>query len=421
MKSIYIETYGCALNRADSYVMMTLLKSEGYNFVEKPEDADIIILNTCAVRLETEERMKQRIKELNKLSKKLIVAGCMSSAEPATVLSISPNSSLIGPQAVEKIVDIVKSQDRKVILEGDRALITPRVFEGKIAIIPIADGCAGNCNFCITKLARRKLRSYPLREIVESAKYAIQNNAKEIELTGQDTAAYGLDLGGTINLTDVVNKIAEIDGDFMIRIGMMTPEQAMRIADDIIEVLKNPKVYKFIHLPVQSGDDRVLKLMNRKYTVDEYKELVLEIRRKIPFVNITTDIIIGHPGEDEEAFNNTLSLMKELRFERIHLAMYSLRPNTRSASMPQVPDSIKKQRMQLANKLYEDIGFSVHSEYIGTVSKILTTEHGRKGSVVGRLINYIPVVIRNENAELGRWYNVKITEASFYDLRGVFV
>ncbi|MEM0188645.1 MAG: tRNA (N(6)-L-threonylcarbamoyladenosine(37)-C(2))-methylthiotransferase [Saccharolobus sp.] len=421
MKSIYIETYGCALNRADSYVMMTLLKSEGYNFVEKPEDADIIILNTCAVRLETEERMKQRIKELNKLSKKLIVAGCMSSAEPATVLSISPNSSLIGPQAVEKIVDVVKSQDRKVILEGDRALITPRVFEGKIAIIPIADGCAGNCNFCITKLARRKLRSYPLREIVESAKYAIQNNAKEIELTGQDTAAYGLDLGGTINLTDVVNKIAEIDGDFMIRIGMMTPEQAMRIADDIIEVLKNPKVYKFIHLPVQSGDDRVLKLMNRKYTVDEYKELVLEIRRKIPFVNITTDIIIGHPGEDEEAFNNTLSLMKELRFERIHLAMYSLRPNTRSASMPQVPDSIKKQRMQIANKLYEDIGFSVHSEYIGTVSKILTTEHGRKGSVVGRLINYIPVVIRNENAELGRWYNVKITEASFYDLRGVFV
>ncbi|MEM0199876.1 MAG: tRNA (N(6)-L-threonylcarbamoyladenosine(37)-C(2))-methylthiotransferase [Saccharolobus sp.] len=421
MKSIYIETYGCALNRADSYVMMTLLKSEGYNFVEKPEDADIIILNTCAVRLETEERMKQRIKELNKLSKKLIVAGCMSSAEPATVLSISPNSSLIGPQAVEKIVDIVKSQDRKVILEGDRALITPRVFEGKIAIIPIADGCAGNCNFCITKLARRKLRSYPLREIVESAKYAIQNNAKEIELTGQDTAAYGLDLGGTINLTDVVNKIAEIDGDFMIRIGMMTPEQAMRIVDDIIEVLKNPKVYKFIHLPVQSGDDRVLKLMNRKYTVDEYKELVLEIRRKIPFVNITTDIIIGHPGEDEEAFNNTLSLMKELRFERIHLAMYSLRPNTRSASMPQVPDSIKKQRMQLANKLYEDIGFSVHSEYIGTVSKILTTEHGRKGSVVGRLMNYIPVVIRNENAELGRWYNVKITEASFYDLRGVFV
>ncbi|MCH4815273.1 MAG: tRNA (N(6)-L-threonylcarbamoyladenosine(37)-C(2))-methylthiotransferase [Saccharolobus sp.] len=420
MKTIYVETYGCALNRADTYVMMTLLKSEGYNFVENPENADIIILNTCAVRLETEERMKQRIKELNTLSKKLVVAGCMSSAEPATVLSIAPNASLIGPQSVERIIDVIKSEERKIVLEGDRALITPRTFDGKIAIIPVADGCAGNCSFCITKLARRKLRSYPLREIVNAARDAVKAGAKEIELTGQDTAAYGLDLGGSISLVDVVNKVTEIDGDFMIRIGMMTPEQAMRIIDNLIEVMRNPKVYKFIHLPVQSGDDRVLKLMNRKYTIDEYKELVSEIRSKIPFANITTDIIIGHPREDEDAFNNTLLLMKELRFERIHLAMYSIRPNTRSASMPQVPDSVKKKRIQIANKLYEDIALSIHLEYVGSTSRVITTELGRKGSVVGRLMNYIPVVIRSENVELGKWYNVKITEASFYDLRGVF-
>lgn len=423
MKSVYIETYGCALNKADTFIMETLLEKEGYKFVEKPEDADIIILNTCVVRLETEERMKQRIKELNKFSsdKKFIVAGCMSSAEPATVLSIAPNASLLGPQAVEKILEVVKSSERKIILDGEKALVTPRLFEGKIAIIPLADGCAGNCSFCITKLARRKLRSYPLREIVESAKYAVLNGAKEIELTGQDTAAYGLDLGGTIRLPDVVSKVAEINGDFMIRIGMMTPEQAMRILDDLIEVLKNPKVYKFIHLPVQSGDDRVLKLMNRKYTVDEYRQIVTEIRNKIPFVNITTDIIIGHPGEDEEAFNNTILLMKELRFERVHLAMYSIRPNTKSASLPQIPDSIKKKRMQIANKVYEDIAYSVHNEYVGTISRVITTELGRKGSVIGRTINYIPVVIKNENAQLGKWYDVKITEASFYDLRGVLV
>jgi 2-methylthioadenine synthetase len=264
------------------------------------------------------------------------------------------------------------------------------------------------------------LRSYPLREIVNAARDAVKAGAKEIELTGQDTAAYGLDLGGSISLVDVVNKVTEIDGDFMIRIGMMTPEQAMRIIDNLIEVMRNPKVYKFIHLPVQSGDDRVLKLMNRKYTIDEYKELVSEIRSKIPFANITTDIIIGHPGEDEDAFNNTLLLMKELRFERIHLAMYSIRPNTRSASMPQVPDSVKKKRIQIANKLYEDIALSIHLEYVGSTSRVITTELGRKGSVVGRLMNYIPVVIRSENVELGKWYNVKITEASFYDLRGVF-
>ncbi|TRM80864.1 2-methylthioadenine synthetase, partial [Sulfolobus sp. D5] len=206
--------------------------------------------------------------------------------------------------------------------------------------------------------------------------------------------------------------------EFMIRIGMMTPEQAMRILDDLIEVLKEPKVYKFVHLPVQSGDDNVLKLMNRKYTVEEYRELVREIRKKIPIVNITTDIIVGHPGEDEEAFNNTLELIKDLRFERIHIAMYSMRPNTRSASMPQVPDAIKKERVKIANKLYEDIALSIHSDYINKVSKVVTTELGRKGSVIGRTINYIPVVIKDTMVELGMWYNVKITEASFYDLRG---
>ncbi|TRM73585.1 2-methylthioadenine synthetase, partial [Sulfolobus sp. E5] len=376
MKKVYIETYGCTLNKADSYIMMTLLEKEGYEFANSPEEAEITILNTCAVRLETEERMKQRIKELNKVSKKLIVAGCMSSSEPGAIISIAPNASLIGPQSIDRILEVVGSEERKIILEGDKAITTPRIFDGKIAIIPVADGCAGNCNFCITKIARSKLRSYPLREIVDTARYSIQKGAKEIELTGQDTAAYGLDLGGKVKLTDVVREVSQLEGEFMIRIGMMTPEQAMRILDDLIEVLKEPKVYKFVHLPVQSGDDNVLKLMNRKYTVEEYRELVREIRKKIPIVNITTDIIVGHPGEDEEAFNNTLELIKDLRFERIHIAMYSMRPNTRSASMPQVPDAIKKERVKIANKLYEDIALSIHSDYINKVSKVVTTELG---------------------------------------------
>jgi len=179
-------------------------------------------------------------------------------------------------------------------------------------------------------------------------------------------------------------------------------------------------VYKFIHLPVQSGDDRVLRLMNRKYTIDEYKQLVREIRQKVPIVNITTDIIIGHPGEDKEAFNNTLELIKELKFERIHMAIYSLRPNTKSALMEQVPDPIKKERMKTATKIYEDIAYSIHSEYVNATSLVLTTERGKKGSIIGRTINYIPVVIRNYD-RLGDWINVRITEASFFDLKGEII
>jgi len=397
--------------------MATVLSERGHEITENLNEAEVVIINTCAVRLETEERMKQRIRELRRTGKRLVVAGCLAGALPATVSALAPEASILGPQAVERIAELVESPERQVILEGTKAVKVPRMLEGKIFIVPIADGCAGECSFCITKLARRKLRSYPMREIVEAVKEAVAKGAVEVELTAQDTAAYGLDLGGKVRLPDLVEKVAEIEGNFMVRVGMMTPEQAMSIVDGLVEALKMEKVYKFVHLPVQSGSDKVLKLMNRKYAIDEYKRLVKELRSKVPGLSVTTDIIVGHPGEDEEDFQQTLDLMKELRFERIHLAMYSIRPNTVSAGLPQVPDSVKKERMKTAMGLYESIAYDIHSEYVGKTVEVLTTELGRKGSVIGRLRNYIPVVVKNESS-LGNWVKVVIEEASFYDLRG---
>lgn len=414
---VYIETYGCALNRGDSAIMATVLSERGHEITESLNEAEVVVINTCAVRLETEERMKQRIRELRRTGKRLVVAGCLAGALPATVSALAPEASILGPQAVERIAEVVESSERQVILEGTKAVKVPRMLEGKIFIVPIADGCAGECSFCITKLARRKLRSYPMREIVEAVKEAVAKGAVEVELTAQDTAAYGLDLGGKVRLPDLVEKVAEIEGNFMVRVGMMTPEQAMSIVDGLVEALKMEKVYKFVHLPVQSGSDKVLKLMNRKYAIDEYKRLVKELRSKVPGLSVATDIIVGHPGEDEEDFQQTLDLMKELRFERIHLAMYSIRPNTVSAGLPQVPDSVKKERMKTAMGLYESIAYDIHSEYVGKTVEVLTTELGRKGSVIGRLRNYIPVVVKNESS-LGNWVKVVIEEASFYDLRG---
>ena len=414
---VYIETYGCALNRGDTAIMETLLRERGHEITERAEKADVLILNTCAVRLETEERMKQRIVQLNQLGKKLVVAGCLAGALPATVSSLAPNASILGPQAVERVVEVVESPERRVYVQGDKATKVPRVFNGKIFIVPIADGCAGDCSFCITKLARRKLRSYPAREIVEAVREAVSKGAVEVELTAQDTAAYGLDTGWKFRLPDLVKEVVKVEGDFRVRIGMMTPELAMRILDDLVEVLNDRKVFKFVHLPVQSGSDKVLKLMNRKYTVDEYRALVKEIRGKVPGVSVATDIIVGHPGEEEEDFEETIALMKELEFERVHLAMYSIRPNTPSARMPQVPDSVKKQRMGRAMAVYEEVAKKVHDKYVGRVEEVLTTEYGRKGSVVGRLENYIPVVVWGES-DLGKRVKVRITEASFYDLRG---
>ncbi|AWR93329.1 tRNA (N(6)-L-threonylcarbamoyladenosine(37)-C(2))-methylthiotransferase [Acidianus brierleyi] len=416
---VYIETYGCALNKGDTYIMMTLLKDKNHEIVSSPKDADVLVLNTCDVRLETGERMKKRITQLNKLGKKLIVAGCFAGAEPGVVSKIAPNASIIGPQALGKIIDATEAKNRVIFLESDAPNHTPRIFMNKIGIIPIADGCAGDCNFCITKLARKKLRSYPLRAIIDTIKDLVSKGAVEIELTGQDAAAYGLDYGGKVKLSDVIREASKVDGNFMLRIGMMTPEQAMRNIDDLIDTFKDPKVYKFFHLPVQSGDDNVLKIMNRKYTVDEYRNLVKEIRKKIPNANITTDIIVGHPGEDENAFKNTLDLIKEIRFEKLHIAIYSLRPNTKSSLMQQIPDSVKTERMKIINSLYEEIARENHSEYLGKVSKVIITENGKDNSKIGRTINYIPVIV--QNAEIGKWYNVRINNFSFYDLRGDIV
>jgi 2-methylthioadenine synthetase len=252
---------------------------------------------------------------------------------------------------------------------------------------------------------------------VDSVREGVREGAVEVELTGQDTAAYGLDYDPFINLGHVVKEVASIEGDFMIRVGMMTPEQAMRIVDDVVDALKERKVFKFIHLPVQSGDDEVLRLMNRKYTVDQYRELVRELRSKVNDLTVATDVIVGHPGEDENAFENTLNLIRDLRFERVHLAKYSVRPNTRSASMRQIPDSVKKERMERANKVYWKVALHEHEKYIGSNLEVLTTELGAKGSVIGRTINYIPVVL-GENVEMGRWMRVRIEGSSFFDLKG---
>jgi len=222
-----------------------------------------------------------------------------------------------------------------------------------------------------------------------------------------------------VGLPDLVREISSVEGDFMIRVGMMTPDLAMRRLDEIIEAWSHPKVYKFFHIPVQSGNDRVLRLMGRKYTVEEFKALVKEIRSRIPQSNITTDVIVGHPGEDEDAFKDMLDLMRELKFERIHIAMYSLRPNTRSSMMPQVPGDVKRRRLKEAVSLYEELSLEVHKKYVGREMRVLALERGKGESVLARTENYIPVVL--DMVELGRWYDVKIIDSSFFDLRGMII
>jgi len=418
---VYMENYGCPVNKADGAYMLSLLYRAGFNEAKSPDEADVIIINTCTVRKDTENNMVKRIRKLYALASrkgaKLIVAGCLPKAQPYLVNTVAPNASMVSPQNYDRIVDVALSKSRVVLLKGERRTdIVPMYVNGVVAAIPIAEGCLGNCSYCIVKLARGNLKSYPPRLIIERVKEALAKGVVEIDLTAQDTAAYGLDIG--TNLAELVSEITEINGDFMVRIGMMNPNLAFKILDELLEVYKHPKVYKFLHIPLQSGDNRVLKIMNRPYTVEEFKEIVKEFRRKIPEINITTDIIVGHPGEDEKAFENTLKIMREIGFDRIHLAIYSLRPHTLSASMPQIPSAVKKARMKRAIKVMEEEAYKKHSRFIGRKVNVLITETGRNNTLVGRTINYYPVILPPTEYIMGLWVKVEITDATFYDLRG---
>ncbi|MEB3806244.1 MAG: tRNA (N(6)-L-threonylcarbamoyladenosine(37)-C(2))-methylthiotransferase [Desulfurococcales archaeon] len=426
----YIETYGCALAQFEARAMMELLEEKGYRRVPRPEEADVIVVNTCAVRLDTEQRIAERLEKLYRTlpGKRYVVAGCLAKARPGLIRRIIPEASLLSPQAVDRIVEAVRSSAPRLFLDGSRntgwmpASLVDR-DRGLIASIMIQEGCLNNCSYCITKLARGGPRSYPPRVVVDAVRRAVEQGAVEIRLTGTDTAAYGVDLPGKPTLADLVWSILDkVEGEYMLRIGMMTPEMAMELSRDLVEAYRNARVYKFFHIPVQSGDDRVLSIMGRRYTVDEFRELHASIKHHYPDSMFATDIIVGHPGEDDEAFLNTVKLVKELRFERVHLAQYSIRPHTRAAAMKQVSDGVKKQRSKILSKIVEEITLDIHRRYIGSRHSALITEIGwRRNALTARLDNYFPVVLMGGQAVLGERVTVEVRDATYFDLRGVVV
>ena len=425
---VYIETYGCALNAADSAIMASVLESRGHRIVDDVEEADVLIVNTCTVRLDTEQRMLRRIAALWRRyggSKRIIVAGCLAKAQPYSVKRVAPDAILVSPGNVDRVYMAVEDGVELLREEPGRVKRLPaRPWKrGVIAEVVAQEGCLSDCSFCITKFARRFLRSQPIESLVSYVKRLLDEGVVEVRLTGQDVATYGVDLYGRRMLPQLVEKLASLleGGDgcrAYLRIGMMSPDQALPVWDELLESMRHPCIYKFLHIPVQSGDDRVLKIMRRGYTVDEYREMVREARSRLPGVTIATDIIVGHPGEDEDAFRATLKLIEELRFERIHLAQYTPRPRTLAARLPQVPDPVKKERSRRVQMLMERIGLEIHREYVGARAVAIATEEGRNGTIIARLYNYMQVVLPRGSAKLGDRIDVVITGATWYDLRG---
>lgn len=414
---VAIETFGCTFNKADSQIMAGKLSDAGMELVEDIVDADVIIVNTCYVKQPTENKVTTRIQKLQKNypDKKVIVSGCMVEIDPKKLDKIADiSTNWIGPHQLNKTVDVVNASLEGQLLRQTGLTKDSKVGLNKIKddpfihIIQICEGCLGVCSFCCTRLARGPLHSYPISEIKAEAQKAIDSGCVEIELTAQDTAAFGHDSGE--KLSSLIKEVANLDGNFRIRVGMMHPKNIFDNVDELIDAFKLPNVYKFIHLPVQTGSDKVLKEMNRRHTIEEYIDFVKKIRNSIPEITLATDIIVGYPTETDEDFQKTINLLEEIKPNLIHLSKYRHREGALSSSLEEIPHSLMKHRSKKLSEIKEKITNDENKHLLGKVLNILIVQKGSKGGYMGKSDSYLPVVV--DNAEIGTFIKVKITKTT---------
>ena len=405
---VYLEVYGCTANKSDASLVEGLLQEHHHELVKDKDDADVLVLLTCTVIGTTEQRMLSRLREFKETGKQIIVTGCMASVQAELIKSIVPDAKLLQPQHVYHIIDLL--DDKKVSFTEKNKTLFSKHFNGLTAPISIAEGCLFSCSYCITSIARGKLKSYPIDEIVQDVHSALGQGCKEIQLTAQDTGSYGLDTNH--NLGELLTNVCKINGNYRIRVGMMNPYTALKNLDTIIKGFDNSKIYKFLHLPVQSGDNDILHKMNRKYTVDDFIEITNRFRRQYPGITLSTDIIVGFPGESEEQFERSVKLIKKVKPDIVNITRFSARPMTKAKTMKgRIPTEIVKERSKRLTGVCSRTCLENNQKHIGKKYNTLVIKKGKKDTVVGRTENYRPVVIK-EKVEPGMFIPTITTDAT---------
>ncbi|MGI0100335.1 MAG: tRNA (N(6)-L-threonylcarbamoyladenosine(37)-C(2))-methylthiotransferase [Candidatus Micrarchaeaceae archaeon] len=413
----YIRTYGCTLNQADSDIMRSVLERESIGIAGSEADADVVIVNTCTVKNATSQKILDKLKDLGRSGKKVVVTGCMAGANKDTIEKYAPYASIVTAPNMDEIGSAVAGANsgNRVVLDRykktDRlALLEPR--NSVIARIPISDGCASSCSFCETKYARGPLNSFPERSILNSIEYSIKRGAREIQVTSQDIGAYGMDKN--TNIVELMDRIRMIDGDFIVRVGMLNPEHLNRYFDGYVESLKDRRFYRFAHIPIQSGSDRVLRDMRRNYKIDEMERYMKEMRSRIPGITIETDMIVGFPTETDGDFDETVEFVRRARPEVTNISRFGARPHAGASRMEQNTAETINFRSAELSRVVRHVQREINSAHIGSRQDVLITESNSK-SFNGRNTGYRQVVMPIEShgsALLGATRNVLIKAVS---------
>lgn len=430
---VWIEAYGCSASMADSEMIGGILKEAGYEIATKRSESALNLIVTCSVKDTTEHKMMSRIRTMVKSGKPLVVAGCLPKADKAKIESASSSASLIGPNSIDKAPDAVRSAlsgDRLVALKDSQLdkVNIPRVrLNPVISIVEIANGCMSECTFCQTKIAKGWLRSYRIGDIVRQIKSDIKSGCKEVWLSSTDNGCYGRDIDS--NLVDLLQACCSIEGNFKIRVGMMNPMYLPAILDRMVRLFcENDKLFKFLHIPVQSGSNRVLRKMKRGHTSKTFIDIVQAFRDRIPEMTISTDIIVGFPSETEDDFKQTIDLLERSEPDTVNISRYAARPKTEASGWKEmkVSSQVSKERSEYLHTLTRKIAKKRNSLWREWQGEIVIDETGKV--MQGRNYAYKPVVISSSTSSstaniadrqilLGDMVNVKIFDFSNFSLK----
>ncbi|CAO1429028.1 unnamed protein product [Diamesa tonsa] len=430
-QTIYLKTWGCSHNNSDSEYMAGALVSYGYNLTNNKDNADLWLLNSCTVKNPSEDTFRNDIQTGLDKGKFVVVAGCVPQGG-ASKQEYMKGMSIVGVNQIDRVVEVVeetlkgntvrllqpKKKDGKRL--AGASLLLPKIRKNPlIEIIPINSGCLNQCTYCKTKHARGDLASYPVEEIVQRAKDSFEEGVVELWLTSEDTGTYGRDIDSS--LPELLYKLIEVipDGCKM-RIGMTNPPYILEHLKPVADILAHPKVYSFLHVPVQSGSDSVLGEMKREYNRDEFEQIVDFLRKTVPGCTIATDIICGFPTETAEDFDLTMTLCEKYKFPSLFINQFFPRPGTPAASMKRIPPNLVKTRTKRLTDLfytYEPYNERVGDEYVVLVTEISTD----KKHYVGHNKFYEQVLLPMSDNLLGKEVRVKITSTTKFSMVGEII
>ena len=430
-KKVYVFTFGCQQNEADGEKMLGMAEAMGYERTEEAENADLIILNTCAIRQHAEEKalsMLGRFKALKKKNNDLIigVCGCMAAEAHIKELlkndfhyvtfTLEPNMLHQIPRLVHRALtdgkrSFVIGEDNGDIAEG---MPVTRRFTHK-AWVSIMYGCNNFCSYCIVPYVRGRERSRSSEDIINECKALVYDGVKEITLLGQNVNSYK----GETDFAGLLQKIAEIDGEFTIRFMTSHPKD---VSDALIEVMAkySPKIAPYFHLPLQSGSDRILKAMNRTYNRDRFLSIVTKLRDNVPGICLSTDVIVGFPSESEEDFLDTLDVLTKAHFDMVYAFKYSAREGTPAARMADKIDvAVKDERIERLLRLQDEISLANNEKYVGNEMTVLVDSLSKRknmNTVNARTYSNKLVHFEGDESMIGKYMNVEIERAGVYEL-----